>query len=267
VPRDISEEGRRALADVSYATAPGPGRVNEDFACAGPDWAIVLDGATPTPGLDNGCIHGVPWLVRHLASSLAQQLIIGREGALTEILAAAIIQTCDAHAGTCDLANPSSPSSTVAITRVTAGQLECLTLGDTPIVLWHRDLSFRLVEDDRLAHLPSGGPWTAEFVSKFRNRKGGFWVASTAPAAAHHAVTSSAHLDDLSAVGMFSDGVTRLVDWYPYNWSVILTKLQAGGPLELISTLRRIERAHPHPYAKQHDDATALFARVSCSPS
>jgi hypothetical protein len=44
---------------------------NEDYAAAGPDWAIVLDGATHFDGVDTGCIHDVPWLVRRLAAALA----------------------------------------------------------------------------------------------------------------------------------------------------------------------------------------------------
>ena len=56
------------------------------------------------------------WLVGQLAAALVKQLIIGRVG-LPQALAAAIEATCAAHADSCDLANPDSPSSTVAMVR------------------------------------------------------------------------------------------------------------------------------------------------------
>ncbi len=31
---------------ISYASVPTPGRVNEDYVVSGPEWVIVLDGAT-----------------------------------------------------------------------------------------------------------------------------------------------------------------------------------------------------------------------------
>jgi len=101
---------RSELATMAGTAA----RANEDYAAAGPDWAVVLDGATHFGGVDTGCIHDVPWLVGHLAAALAEQLILGAAN-LPEILFSAIEITCSAHAGTCDLANPDSPSSTVAM--------------------------------------------------------------------------------------------------------------------------------------------------------
>jgi len=97
-------------------TAGAATRPNEDYAAAGPDWAIVLDGATHSDGVDTGCIHDVPWLVRHLAAALTEQMITG-EASLPDALARAIETTCAAHADSCDLTNPDSPSSTVAMVR------------------------------------------------------------------------------------------------------------------------------------------------------
>lgn len=59
---------------ATYATIATPGRTNEDYLAAGPDWAFVLDGATEPSGVDSGCTHGVPWLVRRLGGALARRL-------------------------------------------------------------------------------------------------------------------------------------------------------------------------------------------------
>lgn len=59
---------------ITFASEGVPGRVNEDYAACGTDWAIVLDGATAPAGVDSGCIHDVPWLVRQFAASLARSL-------------------------------------------------------------------------------------------------------------------------------------------------------------------------------------------------
>jgi hypothetical protein len=124
-----------AFRHSELATIAGTAaRRNEDYAAAGPDWAVVLDGATHFDGVDTGCIHDVPWLVGHLAAALAARLILGPAN-LPEILASAIEATCSAHADTCDLANPDSPSSTVALVRSTGTAIEYLVLGDSPVIL------------------------------------------------------------------------------------------------------------------------------------
>ena len=59
---------------VSYYCEPSPARAhpteNEDYVVTGPDWAFVLDGATPQPQFPIGCIHGVAWYARQLAGWL-----------------------------------------------------------------------------------------------------------------------------------------------------------------------------------------------------
>jgi hypothetical protein len=256
---------------VSHATqaAPGsPGRVNEDLILSGPDWAFVLDGASPARGVATGCRHDVPWLVRRLAAALAPRLTLATTSApLAQLLADAIAELVHAHQGTCDLSNPDSPSSTVAIARATPTALDYLVLCDSPLVLRHAGGRITLVADDRLAHLPGGPPYTAALVRTHRNRPGGFWVASTDPAAAFHAVTGSAPLtgpagtDELTDAALCTDGVTRLADWYGYPWPRIVTRLRGGGPEALIDLLRAAERAYPHPRRKQHDDATVAHLR------
>ncbi len=248
---------------ITHATKSTPGQVNEDYVCTGADWAVILDGATAPQGVDSGCIHDVPWLVHHLAAALSARLILPDASSLCDLLAAAIKETCDAHAGTCDLGNPDSPSSTVSIARGRGEALEYLTLGDSPIVLWRHDQTFTPIADDRTSHLPGGRPYTIELVRAHRNKANGFWVASTNPDAAYHAVSGTMNLTEVTEAGLFTDGVTRLVDWYGYTWPVIFSCLRSEGPSSLISLLRSTERENPHPYAKKHDDATAVYIRIT----
>ena len=246
---------------ISYATRSTPGGVNEDYVVAGPDWAVVLDGATPVPGAHSGCRHGVPWLVRRLAAGLGRRLTLADPGLLPELLAGVIAETRDAHAGTCDLDKPDTPSSTVSVVRVRGGSLDYLVLCDSPLLLRHRDGEVTLIADDRLARLAGGGPLSADQVRARRNQPGGFWVASTDPGAAYEAVTGSVGLDAVSDAALFTDGVTRLAEWYGNSWADIFARLTEGGPAGLIELVRAEEGQSPPPTSKQHDDATAVHIR------
>lgn len=188
---------------AELATLAGtPSRPNEDYAAAGPGWAIVLDGATHFDGVDTGCIHDVSWLVGHLAAALAGQLILGRVMTVT---------------------------------------------------------------DDRVDHLrPGGRPYTRALVRAKRNAPGGFWIASTNPRAAYEARSGTA--EGPTHVALLTDGVTRLVYYYGYDWPEIFAALDRDGPASLIQRIRDAERTSPpptHRYGKQHDDATAIYIRVS----
>jgi hypothetical protein len=256
----MATDGEAAVRPVrlTYATQAAPGLVNEDYVVAGPDWAVVLDGATAPAGVDSGCVHDVPWLVHQLAGALAGRLATGESGSLADILAAAVKQVGTAHADTCDLANPDSPSSTVAMARWGDGRLECLVLADSPIVVRCTDGDIRVVEDDRLLHLPGGLPYTRELVRSHRNRPGGFWVASTSQAAAYEAVTATFPEDGIDTVALLTDGVTRLVERYGHTWHGLVGELRTSGPEHVIGLVRDAERAAPAAHGKPHDDATAL---------
>lgn len=243
---------------AAYASESAPGRVNEDYAACGRDWALVLDGATAPPAeIDSGCIHDVPWLVRHIAAAVSHRLTLS-QAPLADILAAAIEDTRNAHAHTCDLTNPDSPSTTVSIVRVADGSLDYLTLGDSPIVLWEPPRGTRVIIDDRIAQLPGGRPYTFELVRSLRNRPGGFWIASTVPEAAYQAITGTAEVRPDTEAALFTDGVTRLVEFYGYTWDRLFAELRAGTPRALIASVRDRERERGIAHGKQPDDATAL---------
>lgn len=198
-----------------------------------------------------------------LAAALVKQLIIGRVG-LPQALAAAIEATCAAHADSCDLANPDSPSSTVAMVQASETGLDYLVLGDSAVILKTAD-QVTHVTDNRVDHLqPGGRPYTRALVRSKRNAPGGFWVASTNPRAAYEARSGTA--DGPAHAALLTDGVTRLVDHYGYDWPGMLAVLERDGPAALIDRVRDAERTSPPPargYGKQHDDATAIYIQAT----
>lgn len=248
------------ISHVTEAAPAVPYRENEDHVVCGPDWAVVLDGATPRPGVDPGCRHGVPWLVGRLGGAIARSLSARAPEPLAEILERAIEETIAAHGGACDLANPNSPSATVAIVRRRGGFLDHLVLCDSPVVLRRTGGSVRVVRDDRLDHLPGGRPYSHRLVESMRNRPGGFWVASTRPEAARMAVTGSTPVVSLDGVLVCTDGVSRLAEWYGHTWEELAAIAARHGPGRLVELVRAAERERgPVGGGKVHDDATAVW--------
>jgi hypothetical protein len=245
---------------ISHATQPAPASPrNEDLVVTGPDFAVVLDGATPMPGVDTGCVHTVPWLTRRLGSALAR-LLLTRSDGLADTLRIAIESVVAEHADTCDLANPDSPSSTVTMLRERHDAVDYLVLADSPIVFGRRDGSIDVIHDDRLERLPG---WTVEIVRDQRNTPGGFWVASTDPAAADEALTGSIDRERLDRAGLFTDGATRLVERHGLRWVDVMNLLDEDGPAAVIERVRHAdERAAGHYPGKVHDDATAVSCRL-----
>ncbi|MFB4313649.1 hypothetical protein [Actinomadura sp. 21ATH] len=239
---------------VTCATEATPGLANEDFVVVGPHWAVVLDGATQRPGLDCGCAHGPGWLVRRLGGELAARL--SWDGPLPDVLAAAIKAVRDMHPE-CDLDNPDSPSTTVAMVRWEE-EVEWLVLADSPILL-ESGGEVRVIRDDRVDRLPG---YTADAVRAARNSADGFWVASTRPEAAYEALAGRA--SGVGRVALLSDGAARLVERFGLmDWSGLLELLDGAGPRELIRRTRAAEAGDgDFPRGKRYDDATAVLVRL-----
>jgi hypothetical protein len=248
---------------VTYASTATPGQANEDYVVGGPDWALVLDGATKRAEVDSGCVHGPGWLVRTLAGQLAGRLAAELGEPLPDLLAEAIKATCDTHGASCDLGNPDSPSATVVMLRRHKDKLDWLVLADSSLVL-DVDGEIWAVVDDRTARLPS---YTTEAVRAARNSPDGFWVASTRPEAAYQAVTGSITADQVRRAGLFSDGATRLVERYgQLDWPGLLDLLDSHGQQAVIQHTRAAEQAETGAEragrrGKRHDDATAVLVR------
>ncbi len=246
---------------IIAATEPTPGQVNEDFVITGPDWAMVLDGATTHPDVDTGCVHDVAWFVRQLASEFALLLTRAPDRALDDTLADAIAATRRLHESTCDLTNPDSPSATVTAIRARDGQLDYLLLADSPLIV-EIDGRVDAIIDDRTAHLTD---YSVAGVRAARNSPDGFYVASALPDAAYQAVRGSVSIAGLRYAALLSDGAARLVErFHLADWKQLLGLLATEGPEELIHRTRLAERAETEAEraerrGKRHDDATAVL--------
>jgi hypothetical protein len=249
--------------EIRSISQPAPDRrppaVNEDLVVSGPDFVVVLDGATAGKGLDSGCRHTVAWLVQRLGRQLALPLLSGSTAPLADLLADAIAAVKAEHAGTCDLTNPDSPSSTVAMIRVGAGSVDHLVLADSPIVMRSPAGRVSVHSDDRIDLLPE---YTFEAVRRLRNQPGGFWVASTEPKAAYEAVTGTTDRAEIELVAVLSDGASRYVERYGHSWDELLDLLTGDGPRALVDRVWAYdEAAHPDSFrGKRYDDATAVLA-------
>jgi hypothetical protein len=202
------------------------------------------------------------------------------EDALTTALARAIEDVASLHRHTCDLKHPGTPSAAIAILRKAGEVFQWLVLGDVTLVLDQGD-TVRVVTDDH-GHVaaaeqaeadkfPIGDPRKAEAMIRMkrvelahRNVPGGFWVASTDPTVAEHALTGEVPASDLQRALLMSDGAARLADTFKMLTHADVLKLVATqGPQEVIRRVREAESQDPEgrrwPRNKRSDDATALL--------
>ena len=134
---------------VVMASSPGHvGRPNEDFVGAVPGAVVLLDGAG-IPGTDSVCRHGVAWYSHTLGATLLGQLARDPGTDLAAVLADSIGQVSGQHRHTCDVANPISPQSTVAIIRFHEERVDFLVLADVFVVLGSSESGPQVVTDSR----------------------------------------------------------------------------------------------------------------------
>ena len=276
---------------VDGVSEPRPGKDNEDLLLVAGGLVLVLDGCGVSESLagsiDRGCVHGVPWYVRTLGAELAARAA-DPAVSLADALAGAITAARDAHGGTCDLTNPDTPASTVVALRERAAQLDYLVLSDSVLVL---DLvtggpgdpaatgydRLRVVTDHRVEEvlpppvvLALDDPDRAVADRKRSllrkgqlNRPGGYWIASTDPAAAAEALTGTVDRASVRAAMLASDGGVRLVEFGELSILDALAIAETAGPAELIARTRAAEAADPlatrWPRGKQYDDATVAY--------
>jgi hypothetical protein len=248
------------------SAAARTGRANEDFAGAVPTAAVLIDGAG-IPGTESICRHGVAWYASRLGGSLLGLLSLAGERSLSVLLAEAIEQVTDDHRDTCDVANPISPSATVAILRLSDGLIEYLVLGDSVLVLDRAAGAPLVVSDPREVVISRSYESALEAVAKGgeeyhrilrdlranRNRPGGFWVAKDDPRAADEAVTGSCPISELTGAVLLSNGASRIVDRFGLtDWPGVMSVLASSGPAEIIRRVRQAEARH----AVAVDDAT-----------
>lgn len=226
------------------ASRPGSFHENEDRWGTRGTWAWVVDGATnPLPSAGTAAAHAE-------ALSAAINASIGRNPWVspTTVLEHALgDQVLQATAG---------QSATVALADRRGDVLRWLVLGDCTIT-WTTAGSLRSVTDDRLARVAveERAAFTAAPIEQranlrrtlvlaeqtWRNRSGGFWVATNDPTAARQALT----------------GVSRNVE------TVLLTTDGAHAP-DNADDLRRLGAPQDSldDVHTGEDDATAVLSTV-----
>ncbi|MET7752114.1 hypothetical protein [Micromonospora sp. NPDC005367] len=247
----------------------GTGRVNEDFTGAVPTAAVLIDGAG-IPGAESICRHGVAWYATRLGGRLLGLVSLVRDRSLPALLAEAIEQVTDDHRDTCDVADPVSPSATVAILRVADGLVDHLVLGDSVLVLDRAGDTPLVVTDPRevvisrsyrsaIEATVAGSDEYHRLLRELRanrNQPGGFWVAKDDPRAAEQAITGSCPAAGLAGAVLLSNGASRIVDRFALaDWPEVLTVLASSGPAEIIRRVRQAEARHAVPA----DDATIAY--------
>ncbi|MGW3091605.1 hypothetical protein [Streptomyces sp. NPDC001108] len=269
---------------VSMASAQGVGAANEDAAYVSPAGVVVLDGLSAPKDLPMGCVHGTPWFVRQLGTTLIN-LIGDNAVPLREALRVAITKVNDLHRDSCDLDQEAVPASTVVMIRERGKALDYLVLSDNVLVLDLGTDGIRTIVDKRVEEVaademqaalrgPTGTPEHANLVSKLvatqrhlRNKPDGYWVAATDPAAADEAISGSVELARVQQAALLTDGASRLVDSFgTITWYDLLTLLRTKGPDALIARTRETELADPAgrrwPRFKRSDDATAAYVKI-----
>jgi len=264
------------------ASDPGHDRPNEDFVGAVPGAVVLLDGAG-IPGTESICHHGVAWYSHTLGSTLLHHLSHDPGAGLATALADSIGQVAGQHRHTCDITDPSSPQSTVAILRVHEGRVDYLVLADVFAVLELSDAAPQVIHDPRevtvrsecsspLRDLEAGTPEyeraLLSVIDAFRGRRnqtGGYWIAKDDPHAAVEAVAGSVPLDQLNGAALLSNGASRVVDPYALaDWPAVLYLLGTKGPAEILRRVREAEAgASAAASVREPDDATAAYCELS----
>jgi hypothetical protein len=235
---------------VTMVTDAGtPSWPNEDFVGAAPGAAVLLDGATQFPrDADSGCVHGVAWYARTLGTELLGRITAVPAVPLPQALSEAIAQVHARHEGTCDLAHPASPASTVTAVRLAQDGVQYLALSDSVIAADFADADPVIITDHR--------------------RCGRASIASTDPAVAASAPTGTFPLTGLRGVALLSDGATRITDVFgQLTWLGLVDLVRGEGPAELIRKVRDAEASDPDcarwRRSKARDDATGLYWQLA----
>ncbi|MCD4532574.1 protein phosphatase 2C domain-containing protein [Nocardioides sp. cx-169] len=261
------------------ATSRGHGRPNEDFVGGVPGAAVLLDGAG-VRGSEAICRHGVAWYSHRLGASLLARLARDDETSLVAALADAIDEVAGQHRDTCDIANPSSPQSTVSIVRFRGDRADFLVLGDVYVVLDLIDGLPQVVTDTRevsvrrectaaLHGVPAGTrehdqrkQSVIDALRARRNQPGGYWIAKDDPRAAMEAVTGWVPIEQLRGAALLSNGASRIVDPYQLcEWPTVLQLIRADGPHEILRRIREAEAAGAgsREGVGEPDDATIAY--------
>jgi hypothetical protein len=274
------------MAAPRIRTAQLAAQSDEDHLFVTRSGVVVLDGATSHRST-NGPTGGQ--YAEELGNALAEALDGESElTSLVTILEGAIDRTIAALR--LERGAREAPSCTVALVRTRpSDQLDLLLLGDSTIAVGNSDGTTELITDARLQTL--GLPEVDQYKSRLlrgagydeahrkilaelqraqqrrRNRPGGYWIASTDPTAARHAVTATRAASATDWVVLATDGAADCIEAVGARWP----DLAAADNAELAELLFRCHmweaEVDPNgverPRAKRHDDKTVAVVRLS----
>jgi hypothetical protein len=277
----VRPESAASVRVLTAERAGGPGPT-QDRVLVLPNAVAVLDGASGTArgNQDGG------WYADQLVIALTPRLP-DETRPLADLLRQAIAEVTEAH----QLVPGESPSSTIAIVRWAADEVDALVLGDTAVMAFPADATDPEVIDDQrlkavapderevyLADLRAGQGYGQRHADnlhrlvaaerRHRNTHAGYWIAEADPTAADHALTRTWPRASMRAVLVATDGLTAGVDRYqqPPTWSDALALVDEHGPEILIDIVHRAEATDSTgaywPRSKPHDDkalAAVLF--------
>ena len=262
-----------------YTVSLGGSYNNQDryFVTGGEDGIVlvVLDGASAIQPkrMDAGVY------AEFLGDSIANRLDNQPDVIIPDAVAGAISHTADQLG----LIPDRSPSSTVSVLRTRPGAVDLYVLGDSPIH-YGNGVDHDVLIDDRLDSVAR--QLRALYVSRLRaghgfddrhrrtlaelqraqrrvrNRPGGYWIAETDPAAAHHGLSLTLHPDELTWAVLATDGAADPIDHFGDSW-YRLAHLDLEDYLPLLDELHAWEATVDPggaqlPRAKRHDDKTLV---------
>jgi hypothetical protein len=260
------------LARVSTAQLPGEDGQSEDRVFATRNAVVILDGVSPLePELDRS-----GWYPEALGQRILELLDFDQTAELPDVLATAIDHVSKKHG----LVPGRSPASTVSIIRWSKNHLECLVLGDSPVIVFGHDGGVDLLRDSRHDRVVADlrrkahhdGQSLQDLIRATRpaklarmNRDNGYWIAEATPEAGHHAIIRRWPIEDIHAVLASTDGVSCGIDDYavPASWPEALALALTDGLEALLAAVHEAEATDPYRERwrrpKAHDDKAAAL--------
>ena len=277
-------------------------RANEDFACVGDGYGVLLDGATDLAG---DCLFpgefqtNAQWLSHRVGAMLCASL--GQGLGLPDALAVAVTEARDEFEAALgcplDEADPDVvPSATLAVVTVRDGVVDVWGLGDSPTLVLLRDgrwlvgtddaleamdgrvvalaterLATRRAAGDGLAGRDRRGLVTDELLAnrRLRNATGGYWCLDPTGAALGHLRHLRAPVERVLLAGAMSDGLWRAFGLLGIARLDDLRQMGAADLRLLVDRMRCAEESDPdferYGRLKLSDDASAFLLAPSGS--
>lgn len=277
-------------------------RANEDFACVGDGYGVLLDGAT---GLAGDCLFpgefqtNAQWLSHRVGAMLCASL--GQGLGLPDALAVAVTEARDEFEAALgcplDEADPDVvPSATLAVVTVRDGVVDVWGLGDSPTLVLLRDgrwlvgtddaleamdgrvvalaterFATRRAAGDGLAGRDRRGLVTDELLEnrRLRNATGGYWCLDPTGAALGYLRHLRAPVERVLLAGAMSDGLWRAFGLLSIARLDDLRQMGAADLRLLVDRMRCAEESDPdferYGRLKLSDDASAFLLGPSGS--